>query len=179
MRWTVTDCGNLAGLRLAKDHYSHTNSDAQKLGGPGAQIVLVAGDPIAAVWMSTYQRPEFVDHAWPGAWNNTLFRNVGGGLSSELIREAVAATRWAWGDPPPEGMVTFVDAGKVRHKRDPGRCYLRAGFVRDGETKGGLLAFVMRPEAMPEAEPAQGMPLRLWDFAPTSPHAPHDPSRSP
>ncbi len=25
-------------------------------------------------------------------------------------------------------MVSFVDATKVRHKRDPGRCFLRAGF---------------------------------------------------
>jgi hypothetical protein len=49
-------------------------------------------------------------------------------------------------------MVTFVDARKVRHKRDPGRCYIRAGFEPDGETKGGLLAFRMRPEMMPEAE---------------------------
>lgn len=26
------------------------------------------------------------------------------------------------------GIVTFVDAAKVRHKRDPGRCYRKAGF---------------------------------------------------
>jgi len=46
--------------------------------------------------------------------------------------------------------VTFVNAGKVKHKRDPGRCYLRAGFKRVGETKGGLLAFQMLPAEMPE-----------------------------
>lgn len=162
MTWTLTDCGNLAALRFAVQHYSHTNPNAKKFGGPARQLVLVAGDPIAAVWMTTYQMPEYTDHAWPGAWNNSLFRNTGGGLSSLLIREAVAATRWAWGDPPERGMVTFVDAAKVRHKRDPGRCYLRAGFVLDGQTKGGLLSFVLRPEAMPPAEPARGMAGRLF-----------------
>ena len=25
-------------------------------------------------------------------------------------------------------MITFVDADKVRRKRDPGRCYIKAGF---------------------------------------------------
>jgi hypothetical protein len=47
-------------------------------------------------------------------------------------------------------MVTFIDPEKVKHKRDYGRCYLRAGFERDGETEGGLLAVRMRPENMPE-----------------------------
>lgn len=48
-------------------------------------------------------------------------------------------------------MVSFVDASKVRRKRDPGRCYRRAGFQLVGETKGGLLAFQMLPDAMPDA----------------------------
>jgi hypothetical protein len=90
---------------------------------------------------------------------NSLFRREGGELASEMIRQAVAATRWRWPEIPPLGMVTFVDAGKVRRKRDPGRCYIRAGFEPDGETKGGLLAFRMRPEAMPEAEAPHGAQL--------------------
>jgi hypothetical protein len=47
-------------------------------------------------------------------------------------------------------MVTFIDREKVKHKRDFGRCYLRAGFERDGETQGGLVAVRLRPENMPE-----------------------------
>jgi hypothetical protein len=46
--------------------------------------------------------------------------------------------------------VTFVDRGKVKKKRDFGYCYLKAGFDVAGETKGGLLALQMLPEAMPE-----------------------------
>lgn len=83
----------------------------------------------------------------------TAFRNERPDLwlSSEMIVAAVAATRWKW-DPPSLGMVTFVDPGKTRRKRDPGRCYRRAGFVPCGETKGGLVALQMKPEEMPEAK---------------------------
>jgi hypothetical protein len=82
---------------------------------------------------------------------NSLFRNEGAGLSSELIREAIAATRHIWPDVPDLGLVTFVDADKTRAKRDPGRCYRRAGFRHVGFTKGGLWAFQMLPADMPEA----------------------------
>ena len=90
---------------------------------------------------------------------NSCFRKEGDGLASDLIREAVAVTRWRWPNVPPLGMVTFVDASKVRRKRDPGRCYLRAGFRAVGATKGGLLAFQILPEAMPapmEPQPREG-----------------------
>jgi hypothetical protein len=65
-------------------------------------------------------------------------------------------------DNAPLGMVTFVDASKVRHKRDPGRCYLRAGFLRCGETKGGLLALRLAPEAMPAPLAPLGSTLDLF-----------------
>ena len=71
-------------------------------------------------------------------------------LSSELIREAVAITRNVWGDPPAAGMVTFVDTGKVRKKRDFGRCYRCAGWRVCGRTKGGLLALRLAPEDTPQ-----------------------------
>lgn len=48
-------------------------------------------------------------------------------------------------------MVTFVDARKIRGT-NPGFCYLKAGFVRDGMTEGGLWALRMLPEDMPEAD---------------------------
>jgi hypothetical protein len=54
-------------------------------------------------------------------------------------------------------MVTFVNADKVRRKRDPGRCYLKAGFENVGFTKGGLVALQMLPERMPDPmEPLEG-----------------------
>jgi hypothetical protein len=92
----------------------------------------------------------------------SMFRNEGAGLSSELIREAISATRFVWGEPPAGGMLTFVDAKKVRHKRDVGRCFLRAGFVNDGNTSRGLVALVIRPEDMPEAIPFEGSQSTLF-----------------
>ena len=56
-----------------------------------------------------------------------------------------------WPQVPDLGMVTFVDARKVR-SRNPGCCYRMAGFRRVGETKGGLLAFQMLPAEMPEPQ---------------------------
>lgn len=97
-----------------------------------------------AVWATSWPFAAYVKHAWAGAWVNSLFRNEGAGLSSELIRAAVIHTARQW-EAPALGMVTFVDAGKVKAKRNPGYCYLRAGFEHVGETKGGLLAFQLLP----------------------------------
>ncbi len=65
-------------------------------------------------------------------------------------------------------MVSFVDPGKVKHKRDPGRCYIKAGFKFVGKTKGGLLAFQLEPKDMPDAErplSALGPQCELWATA--------------
>jgi hypothetical protein len=60
-------------------------------------------------------------------------------------------------------MITFVDPSKVRKKRDPGRCYLRAGFAPAGTTKGGLIALQMIPENMPDPEIAKQSQLSIID----------------
>jgi hypothetical protein len=114
-----------------------------------------------ALWISSWPFAEYVRHAWPGAWICSCFRNEGAGLSSELITEAVAATRAFWPEVPALGFVTFVDANKTRKKRDPGRCYRRAGWKHVGFTKGGLWALQQLPEEMPEPELAIGMTMRL------------------
>jgi hypothetical protein len=86
---------------------------------------------------------------------NSLFRREAGPVASELIIAATAATRAHWPVLPDLGMVTFIDPKKVRRKRDFGRCYLRAGWIRVGETAGGLLAFQLKPEDWPDALPAR------------------------
>jgi hypothetical protein len=103
-------------------------------------------------------------HQWAGAWMCSAFRNEGAQLSSDLVIDACAATRAIYGDPPPLGMVTFVDTTKVRRKRDPGRCFRRAGFKECGTTKAGLLALQLLPEAFPNAQhplPISGPQLGL------------------
>ena len=134
-------------VRLADRHYNRQKVGSPQFMPPGRCIVLIT-ECEQAVWGVSWPFAEYVRHAWAGAWVNSIFRNEGAGLSSELIREAIAIVRGFW-EPPALGIVSFVDAGKVRRKRDPGRCYRKAGFEHVGETKGGLLAWQMRPEQMP------------------------------
>lgn len=72
---------------------------------------------------------DYTHHAWPGAWICSLFRREPScpQLASDLIKEAVAVTRWRYGKPPEKGFVTFIDRDKTNPKRDPGYCYLMAG----------------------------------------------------
>jgi hypothetical protein len=92
----------------------------------------------------------------PGTWCNALFRNESGVLSSALIRQAVAATRAEWGEPPPFGMVTMVWSHEVREKRDVGRAYLAAGFTHVGRTKvGDKEVFLLAPQDMPPPRAAR------------------------
>ena len=160
MIWTLSHRFDPRALPLADRHYNRQKVGSPQFVPPGRCVVLLSDDE-RALWVTSWPFAEYVRHAWAGAWVNSLFRNEGSGLSSELIREAVAATRAAFGTPPSLGMVTFVNADKVRHKRDPGRCYLKAGFERVGETKGGLLAFQMLPHEMPNPAPAAGTQLAL------------------
>jgi hypothetical protein len=155
MRWVLSHRADPLALPLANAHYPRQTHASPQFVAPGSCLVLRTEDR-RALWVTLWQRPEYTDHAWPGAWVCSLFRNEGAGLSSELIREAVAATRWRYGTPPAAGMVTFVDASQVRSP-NPGYCFRCAGFVRVGETASGKLAFRLAPDAMPEpAAPVGG-----------------------
>jgi hypothetical protein len=158
MRWRQSDRADPEARRLADAHYNRQKPGAPQFVPPGRCLVLKC---VGAFWVTSWPFAEFVKHDWAGAWMCSAFRREPecAHLASDLIRDAVAATRWYYGDPPPQGMVTFVDASKVRRKRDPGRCYRRAGFVEAGRTKGGLVALQLLPGAMPEPEP-------VWTKAP-------------
>lgn len=139
-----------AGLRtLAAAHYSRQTPDSVQLAPPGRRVYF-ATPCRRALWASS--RQQFAAPHRLGSWVCTFFRNEGAGLSSELIVTAVAATRFMWGEPPSRGMATEIDAGRVRRKRDPGRCYRRAGFLDMGErTKGGLIVLRLPVPAFPAA----------------------------
>jgi len=156
--WELSHRAEPRALAIADRHYNRQKPGTPQFVPPGRCLVLVAP---GAAWVTSWPFAEWVKHRWAGAWVNSLFRRESGPLASEMIRQAVAATRWRWPDVPALGIVTFVDADKVRAKRDPGRCYLRAGFIRDGETQGGLYALRMPPESMPDAEPPIGAAMTL------------------
>ena len=163
MYWNLSYRSDPSGRRLADRHYNRQHVGHHNFVPPGRCLVLV-GDGGVSVWVTSWPKAEYVLHRWAGAWVNSLFRREGGPLASTQILEAVAATRAVFGDPPPLGMVTFVDPSKVRHKRDPGRCYLRAGFEPDGQTKSGLVALRLVPQRMPAPEPAKGTNETLQMF---------------
>lgn len=150
MPWYISDRADPRAKHLADRHYSRQKPESKQFVPPGRCFVLVASAAGgSAYWVTSWPFAEYVKHEWAGAWVCSAFRNEGAGLSSELIRSAVAATRARWPETPDLGMITFVDSGKTRRKRDPGRCFLRAGFKRCGMTKGGLVALQLLPDDMP------------------------------
>ncbi len=69
-------------------------------------------------------------------WRNMLFRNLGAGLSSELIADATAQTylHWAnrYGTLPSERLRTEIGLSRRR----TGYCYLLAGWEPDRDVRG-------------------------------------------
>jgi hypothetical protein len=156
MRWRLSNRADPEARVIADRHYNRQHVGAPQFVPPGRCLVLKCE---GAFWVTSWPFAEWVKHEWAGAWVCSAFRREVEceHLASDLVRDAVAATRAQFGEPPPLGMITFVDAGKVRRKRDPGRCFRRAGFVEVGRTKdAGLVALQLLPGAMPEAAPAQG-----------------------
>lgn len=160
MHWHISSRGSKRSLPIADRHYSRQKPGTSQFVPPGRCLVLLTEDA-SALWVTSWPFAEYVKHAWAGAWICSFFRNEGPVLSSQLIREAVSATRWRWPDVPTLGMVTFIDKSKVRQKRDFGRCYRKAGFTPAGETKGGLLALQLLPCNMAEAMCPHGVQLEL------------------
>lgn len=149
--WHLSHRYDTRALPLADRHYNRRKVGSPQFVPPGRNVVLLT-ETADALWVTSWPFAQFVRHAWAGAWVCSLFRNEAPEryLSSELIAKAVAATRAVFGDPPALGIVTFVDPKKTRAKRDPGRCYRRAGWREVGRTrKAGLVALQLLPADMP------------------------------
>lgn len=161
MRWAASYRADPDARELADRHYNRQKIGAKQFVPPGRCKVFVI--PKEAFWITAWPFAEYVKHAWAGAWVCSAFRNERRDLhlSSELIVEALAATLAEWPDPPSLGMITFVDRDKTKPKRDPGYCYLKAGFHVSGtraccadkpsETAAGLVALHIAPFDMPKA----------------------------
>ena len=135
-------------------HYSRRTPGSKTFTGCGQEVVLLS-DCGRAVWAVVRQRTPA--RAGTGGsrgragetdktryvWRNMLFRNLGAGLSSELIREATQETyrRWVerYGELPEERLRTEIDVRKVR-STNPGCCYQLAGWER-GPVKRHKLFF--------------------------------------
>ncbi len=164
MIWSRTHRADRRCAQLADRHYPRQSIGHDQFLAPGRCVVLHAQtkDGEAAFAMLD-QRPEFVDHDWPNAWINALFRNETQERASVLIRQAIAATIFEWGQPA-GGIVTFIDRQAVRQKKNPGHCYIIAGFRPVGETKSGKLVLMMA-DRFPAPAPALRAQHMLWGAA--------------
>jgi hypothetical protein len=165
MNWKLSNRFDPAARAIADRHYNRQKIGTPQFVPPGRCLVLVMP---GAFWVTSWPFGEYVKHRWPGAWVCSAFRREAPCQipASQLILEALAATRWNFGEPPILGMVTFLDRSKVksirvRSKDTWGRTWQLAGFEPDGETKGGLLAFRIRPENIPGPDEPIGVTRRL------------------
>ena len=158
MIWHKSHRADQKAREIADRHYNRQKQGSPQFVPPGRCLVLYTENENGrAFWVTSWPFAEYVRHAWAGAWVCSAFRNEGAGIASEMIREAVAATRAVMGEPPELGMITFIDAQKVRPtmrrgEKTWGRTYEKAGFRYVGKTKGGLLAYQLLPADMPPPE---------------------------
>lgn len=150
MIWSISHRADQRARVMADNHYSRQKIGTLQFVPPGRCLVLYAEtDTGRAYWVTSWPFAEYTKHAWAGAWICSAFRNEGAGKSSELIKQAIAATRWRYTATPDLGMITFVDAAKVKPTQKPGWCFRKAGFKPVGHTQSGLLALQLMPVNMP------------------------------
>lgn len=143
-------------------HYSRRTPGSSTFTGVGQEIVLVSRCG-RAVWACVYQktptargtgasrgRDGVEDDRVRFLWRNNVFRNLGAGLSSYLIREAVKLTRIEWlnryGRLPVERLRTEVDIKAVRSP-NPGYCYRMAGWERGAQRGSKLIWWAPQSES--------------------------------
>ncbi|QNR65039.1 hypothetical protein IAQ67_13990 [Paenibacillus peoriae] len=132
--WLVTHKGDVSCRLLADRHYSRQTIGSPQFCRPGRNLVLrtAVGDAVWVTWSGI--RDDGLQ-----AWECTIFRNEAGLRSSDMIRAAITATLAEWGQPPQDGIITYVDRSKIR-SINPGCCFRKAGWRRIGRSKHrGLL----------------------------------------
>lgn len=139
--WWLTKDGDRSCLAMYERHYSaYRYRDGRRRNqfvGPGEWIVLRTSAADAFfVWRNFIDDciDERTGKPQEGI-NCAAFRNETSHQSSELIRQSDAIAYCAWPHPR---HYTYVDTKKVR-SRNPGFCFIMAGWRRCGWTKSGLL----------------------------------------
>ena len=136
------------GSETGLPHYSRQTPGAQDFMGSGWTFVLYhESDAGRAVWGVILNRAPGTEE-W--RWRCSVFRNESSIQSSDMIKAATAETYSYWERKyhgrPGVPLTTEVDPARVRRKRDPGRCFIKAGWRRVGVTKDkGLIVFEAPP----------------------------------
>lgn len=103
--WCMSHRADPNALPLADRHYNRQKIGSPQFVPPGRCLVLQTACR-RALWVTSWPLAEYVKHAWAGAWINSMFRSESAGIASELIRQAIAATRSVW-QPPELGIVVI------------------------------------------------------------------------
>lgn len=126
--WIEVRDGNLTAASIYDRHYSRNPKSRgdPRCAGPGQKMVLLTPCARALfVWR------KFISKDQQDGVNCAIFRNEGAGLSSELIRAAMALAWCRW---PAERFYTYVNPRRVR-SANPGYCFKQAGWRLCGVTK--------------------------------------------
>ncbi len=123
---------------MADRHYSRNKVGSPQFCVPGRNLVLrsAIGD-VLFVWIwQQYRRDN------QKGYYCSIFRNESMRLSSEIILEAEKRAVEKWGT---NRFFTFVNAEKIKSV-NPGYCFKKAGWKREGFTKGGKIILVKIPQ---------------------------------
>jgi hypothetical protein len=148
--WVEVRDGNATAQALYDRHYSRNRKAIgnPRIVGPGERIVLLTPCARALfVWR------KFITKDDQDGVNCAIFRNEGAGLSSELIRSAMALAWLRW---PAQRLYTYVNPRRVRSS-NPGACFKAAGWRACGVTKTRKL-IVLEATHMAEQEHAAMAP---------------------
>jgi hypothetical protein len=134
-RWFSVKDGDAMARGLFNRHYSrHFYKDGRNpklFVGPGEKMVLMTTDGRALfVWR------KFISKDNQQGINCAIFRNEGNELSSSLILEAEEIARQKW--PNETRFYTYVAPKKIL-SRNPGFCFIKAGWSKCGVTKTNKL----------------------------------------
>ena len=69
--WRLSDRFDPAALPLADAHYNRRKPGSPQFVPPGRCLVLLTEDR-SALWVTSWPFAQYVRHAWPGAWVNSL-----------------------------------------------------------------------------------------------------------
>lgn len=138
--WIIGQDGEVELRAMYDRHYScYVYKDGRKPAkfvGPGEHLVLTRPTRTALfVWR------RFKDDSGQWGVNCSVFRNESCIRSSDLIREADAIADFAW---PGQRHYTYVRAEAVK-SRNPGWCFICAGWHKVGKTKSGLVILARCP----------------------------------
>lgn len=100
MIWRLSHRFDPASVQIADRHYSRQKPGTPQFMPAGSALVLHADiNGQGAVWGTSFPLEQFTHHEWAGAWMCSIFRNETSVRASSMIRDAVAATLFHYGEP--------------------------------------------------------------------------------